>query len=59
MFKFFKKRAKKDVLYRKYEQLSTEAYELSRYDRKQADLKIEEAERILLQIKQIEKEENS
>jgi hypothetical protein len=54
MFGLFKKKDPKDILYKKYKKLSEEAYKLSRTDRKSADLKMEEADKILAQIEKLE-----
>jgi len=50
MFGFFKKKSKVEKLNEKYQKLQTEAFQLSRTDRKASDLKYAEAEEVLKEI---------
>ncbi|MBQ4822730.1 Lacal_2735 family protein [Aquimarina sp. MMG016] len=54
MFGLFKKKSKKEVLTKKYQQLMEESYKLSHTNRKASDDKSAEAEEIMKQIETIE-----
>lgn len=56
MFGLFKKKTKRQQLNKKYDQLMEEYYNLSKINRKAADLKYAEAENILKQIDELPKE---
>ena len=55
MFKFFKKKTKLQKLKDKYKILIEEAYHLSKYSRAKSDSKTAEASKILFEIEEIEK----
>ena len=55
MFKFFKKKTKIQKLKDKYKILIEEAYHLSKYSRAKSDSKTAEASKILFEIEEIEK----
>jgi hypothetical protein len=50
MFNFFKKKSPIDTLNEKYKNLQKEAYELSRTNRAQSDMKYMEAQEVLKEI---------
>lgn len=56
MFSFFKKKSPVEKLQKEYEQLMKAAFELSKVDRKLADAKVAEAEKLLDKIKAIQGE---
>lgn len=58
MFGLFKKKTKKQLLNKKYDQLMKDYYELSKVNRKAADQKYAEAEEVLKQIDQLPKGES-
>ena len=55
MFNFFKKKNKMQKLEDKYNRLTEEAYNLSKYNRAKSDAKTAEASKILFEIEEIEK----
>lgn len=57
MFGLFKKKSKKDVLLKKYKELTEEAYRLSHTNRQKGDAKLAEAEQVLKEIEQLEAQE--
>ena len=54
MFKFFKKKNKKDELMLKYDKLIKEAYKLSHTDRKASNFKQFEAEELMKEIEKLQ-----
>lgn len=54
MFKFFKKKSKKELLMQRYDQLIKEAYKLSHTDRKASNFKQFEAEELMKEIEKLE-----
>ena len=59
MFGLFKKKSEKEILLKKYNTLTEEAYKLSHTDRTASDKKTKEANDILERIKIIELKENN
>lgn len=59
MFGLFKKKSEKEILLKKYNTLTEEAYKLSHTDRTASDKKTKEANDILERIKIIESKENN
>ena len=59
MFGLFKKKSEKEILLKKYNTLTEEAYKLSHTDRTASDKKTKEANDILERIKTIESKENN
>ena len=59
MFGLFKKKSEKEILLKKYNTLTEEAYKLSHTDRTASDKKTKEANDILEKIKIIESKENN
>ncbi|NJL75363.1 MAG: Lacal_2735 family protein [Saprospiraceae bacterium] len=57
MFGLFKKKTKRELLQKKYEQLLEESYKLSHTDRKASDLKRAEAEEILNEMEKMKDDE--
>lgn len=57
MFSLFKKPSKEDQLRKQYKKLMDESYRLSTTDRKQSDLKRQEAEAIMDQLDELRKSE--
>lgn len=55
MFNFFKKKSKVDILNEKYQKLQEEAYQLSTTNRRQSDLKYQEAQEVLQEIEALAK----
>jgi hypothetical protein len=53
MFKFFKKKTKKELLIEKYDKLIKEAYKLSHTDRKASNFKQFEAEELMKEIEKL------
>ena len=56
MFGLFKKKTEKEKLQEQYEKLMKESFELSKVDRTKADAKTAEANAVLDQIEQLEKD---
>jgi|TARA_B100000497_G_C7314788_1_gene211124 hypothetical protein len=54
MFGLFKKKSQKDILLKKYNALTKQAYELSHSNRTASDQKTKEANDVLEQIKKLE-----
>ena len=54
MFGLFKKKSEKEILLKKYNALTKEAYELSHSNRTASDQKTKEANDVLEQIKKLE-----
>ena len=52
----FKKKSPTDKLYKKYDKLMEQSYQLSRTDRTASDAKQAEAEEIMKQIKDLEQD---
>ncbi|UCD61101.1 MAG: Lacal_2735 family protein [Flavobacteriaceae bacterium] len=50
MFKLFKRKSEKEILQKKYKKLMAEAHQLSQTNRKLGDIKIYEAELVMMQI---------
>lgn len=59
MFGLFKKKSEKEILLKKYNTLTEEAYKLSHTNRTASDKKTKEANDILERIKIIELKENN
>ena len=59
MFGLFKKKSEKEILLKKYNTLTEEAYKLSHTDRTASDKKTKEANDILERIKIIESKGNN
>jgi hypothetical protein len=57
MFGFFKKKTKKEVLLKKYNELKKRAYETSRINRRESDRLEYEAQEVLKEIDLIVKQE--
>lgn len=57
MFGLFKKKTKRELLQKKYEQLLEESYKLSHTDRKASDSKRAEAEEILNEMEKMKDDE--
>jgi len=53
MFKFFKKKSKKEILATRYKKLMKESYELSTINRAEADKKFAEGQAILKEIEKL------
>ena len=56
MFGLFKKKSPSDKLRKEYEQLMAEAFNLSKTDRKAADLKYAEADKIMKELESLAQE---
>ena len=54
MFGLFKKKSKKDLLLKKYNELTKQAYKLSHSNRTASDQKTKEANDVLEEIKKLE-----
>lgn len=53
MFSLFKQKTEKEKLNKKYAKLLKEAFELSKFNRKESDNKYAEAEKIMKQIEKL------
>jgi hypothetical protein len=55
MFNIFKKKSKTEILLEKYNALMKQAFDLSKINRLQSDIKTAEAQQLLKQIESVEK----